>query len=68
MPRWPTPRRAYHAPAQEQKPASTLNELRQRLADCIGQPQYAAAIWGSKIMFLNKAVVLLGSFTGRTTE
>ena len=41
------------APAQEQKPPATLAELRQRLADHIGQPKYAAALWGVKIVSLD---------------
>ena len=39
--------------AQEQKPPATLAELRQRLADHIGQPKYAAALWGVKIVSLD---------------
>src|ERR1017187_4514682 len=39
--------------AQEQKPPATLAELRQRLADHIGQPKYAAAMWGAKIVSLD---------------
>ena len=40
------------APAQEPKPPATLFELRQRLADHIGQPKYAGALWGVKIVSL----------------
>jgi serine-type D-Ala-D-Ala carboxypeptidase/endopeptidase (penicillin-binding protein 4) len=39
--------------AQELKPAATLAELRQRLADHIGQSKYAAALWGVKIVSLD---------------
>jgi D-alanyl-D-alanine carboxypeptidase/D-alanyl-D-alanine-endopeptidase (penicillin-binding protein 4) len=39
--------------AQEQKPPATLAELRQRLAEHIGQPKYAAALWGVKIVSLD---------------
>ena len=39
--------------AQELKPATTLAELRQRLADHIGQSKYAAALWGVKIVSLD---------------
>ncbi len=41
------------APAQEQKPPATLAELRQRLTEHIGQPKYAAALWGVKIVSLD---------------
>ena len=44
---------AASALAQEQKPPATLAELRQRLADQIGQPKYAAAMWGAKIVSLD---------------
>jgi D-alanyl-D-alanine carboxypeptidase/D-alanyl-D-alanine-endopeptidase (penicillin-binding protein 4) len=39
--------------AQELKPPATLAELRQRLADHIGQSKYAAALWGVKIVSLD---------------
>ena len=39
--------------AQEPKSPATLAELRQRLADHIGQPKYAAALWGVKIVSLD---------------
>ena len=44
---------SFSALAQEQKPPATLAELRQRLADHIGQPKYAAAMWGVKIVSLD---------------
>ncbi len=44
--------------AQEQKPPATLVELRQRLADHIGQPKYAAAMWGVKIVSLDTGVTV----------
>ena len=44
---------ACNALAQEQKPPATLVELRQRLADHIGQPKFAAALWGAKIVSLD---------------
>jgi len=39
--------------AQQQKPPATLAELRQQLAEHIGQPKYAAALWGVKIVSLD---------------
>ncbi len=46
------------APAQEQKaperpPPVTLTELQQRLTEHIGQPKFAAALWGVKIVSLD---------------
>ena len=41
------------APAQDQTPPATLVELRQRLADHVGQPKYDAAMWGVKIVSLD---------------
>ena len=35
------------------KPPATLAELRQRLAEHIGQPKFAAALWGVKIVSLD---------------
>jgi D-alanyl-D-alanine carboxypeptidase/D-alanyl-D-alanine-endopeptidase (penicillin-binding protein 4) len=43
--------------AEELKPASTLPELQQRLAECVSQPKYAGAQWGVKVVSLD---------TGRT--
>ena len=47
-----------NAVAQEQKPPATLVELRQRLADHIGQPKFAAAMWGAKIVSLDTGVTV----------
>ena len=47
-----------HTVAQEQKPPATLAELRQRLADHIGQEKYAAALWGAKIVSLDTGVTI----------
>jgi len=44
---------ACNGPAQDQKPPATLVELRQRLADHVGQPKYGAAMWGVKIVSLD---------------
>src|ERR1039458_10308009 len=44
---------AASALAQEQKPPATLAELRQRVAHLIGQPKYASAMWGAKIVSLD---------------
>ncbi len=49
---------AFGALAQEQKPPATLAELRQRLADHIGQPKYNAAMWGVKIVSLDTGVTV----------
>ena len=49
---------ACNALAQEQKPPATLVELRQRLADHIGQPKFAAAMWGAKIVSLDTGVTV----------
>ena len=47
-----------NALAQEQKPPATLGELRQRLAEHIGQPKFAAAMWGAKIVSLDTGVTV----------
>ncbi|HEY5912720.1 MAG TPA: D-alanyl-D-alanine carboxypeptidase/D-alanyl-D-alanine-endopeptidase [Verrucomicrobiae bacterium] len=39
--------------AQELKPAATLTELQQRITDCVGQSNYAAALWGVKVTSLD---------------
>jgi D-alanyl-D-alanine carboxypeptidase/D-alanyl-D-alanine-endopeptidase (penicillin-binding protein 4) len=44
--------------AQEQKAPATLVELRQRLADHVGQPKYASALWGVKIISLDTGVTV----------
>ena len=44
--------------AQELKPPATLLELRQLLADHVGQPKYAAAMWGAKILSLDTGVTV----------
>jgi D-alanyl-D-alanine carboxypeptidase/D-alanyl-D-alanine-endopeptidase (penicillin-binding protein 4) len=44
--------------AQESRPPTTLPELRQRLADCVGQPKYAAAMWGAKIVSLDTGLTV----------
>ena len=49
---------AASAPARDQKPVATLPELRQRLADHIGQPKYAAALWGVKIVSLDTGITV----------
>jgi D-alanyl-D-alanine carboxypeptidase/D-alanyl-D-alanine-endopeptidase (penicillin-binding protein 4) len=49
---------ASSALAQEQKPPTTLVELRQRLATHIGQPKYDAALWGVKIISLDTGITL----------
>jgi D-alanyl-D-alanine carboxypeptidase/D-alanyl-D-alanine-endopeptidase (penicillin-binding protein 4) len=49
---------ACNALAQEQKSPTTLVELRQRLADHIGQPKFAAAMWGAKIVSLDTGVTV----------
>ena len=49
---------AFGTLAQEQKAPATLAELRQRLADHIGQPKYAAAMWGVKVVSLDTGVTV----------
>ena len=49
---------ACNALAQEQNPPATLVELRQRLADHIGQPKFAGAMWGAKIVSLDTGVTV----------
>jgi serine-type D-Ala-D-Ala carboxypeptidase/endopeptidase (penicillin-binding protein 4) len=49
---------ASSVPAQEQKPPTTLAELRQRLATHIGQPKYDAALWGVKIISLGTGITV----------
>src|ERR1035437_7204248 len=49
---------ASSALAQEQKPPTTLVELRQRLATHIGQPKYDAALWGVKIISLDTGITV----------
>jgi len=44
---------AFAALAQQTNPPATLVELRQRLADHIGQTKYASALWGAKIVSLD---------------
>ncbi len=44
---------AFAALAQQTNPPATLVELRQRLADHIGQAKYASAMWGVKIVSLD---------------
>jgi serine-type D-Ala-D-Ala carboxypeptidase/endopeptidase (penicillin-binding protein 4) len=44
--------------AQELKPPATLAELRQKLAEHIGQSKYAAALWGAKIVSLDTGVTI----------
>ena len=44
--------------AQGQQAPATLAELRQRLADHIEQPKYAAALWGAKIVSLDTGVTV----------
>jgi D-alanyl-D-alanine carboxypeptidase/D-alanyl-D-alanine-endopeptidase (penicillin-binding protein 4) len=53
-----SPLLACNAVAQEQKPPATMVELRQRLADHIGQPKFAAAMWGAKIVSLDTGVTV----------
>ena len=47
--------------AQEQKPPATLTELQQRLVAITGQPKYAAALWGVKIVSLDTGKLLFES-------
>lgn len=49
---------AFGTLAQEPKPPATLAELRQRLADHIGQAKYASAMWGVKIVSLDTGVTV----------
>jgi serine-type D-Ala-D-Ala carboxypeptidase/endopeptidase (penicillin-binding protein 4) len=44
--------------AQEIKPPTTLAELRQRLAEDIGQSRYASALWGAKIVSLDTGITV----------
>jgi D-alanyl-D-alanine carboxypeptidase/D-alanyl-D-alanine-endopeptidase (penicillin-binding protein 4) len=44
--------------AQAPAPPATLAELRQRLAEHIGQPKYASALWGAKIVSLDTGVTV----------
>jgi serine-type D-Ala-D-Ala carboxypeptidase/endopeptidase (penicillin-binding protein 4) len=44
--------------AQEQKSPATLLELRQRLAEQVGQPKYDAAWWGVKIVSLDSGATV----------
>ena len=46
------------ARAQEQKAPATLIELRQRLADHVGQAKFASAMWGAKIVSLDTGVTV----------
>ncbi len=48
----------YGSMAQEQQPPVTLAGLRQRLADHLAQPRYAAAMWGAKIVSLDTGVTV----------
>ncbi len=43
----------FPAPAQEQKAASTLADLQQRLKEHLAQPKYDAALWGVKVVSLD---------------
>jgi serine-type D-Ala-D-Ala carboxypeptidase/endopeptidase (penicillin-binding protein 4) len=43
---------------QELKPPATPAELQQRLADFIGQPRFAAALWGVKVISLESGQTL----------
>ena len=61
---------ALDAPAQEQrppapKPPATLAELRQRLADHLAQPRFAAALWGVKIVSIESGVTILEHNSGK---
>jgi len=49
---------ALGAAAQEQKPAATLAELQQRLAQHIAQPRFSAAFWGVQIVSLDTGKTL----------
>src|SRR2546427_1705143 len=44
--------------AQEAKTAATLAELRQRLAEHVSQPKFAAATWGVKVISLDTGKTL----------
>ena len=44
--------------AQQTKPAATLAELQQRLADHVSQPQFAAGLFGVKIVSLDSGKTL----------
>ena len=44
---------ALNAPAEPQTPATTLEELQQRLAEHVSQAKFSAAIWGLKIVSLD---------------
>jgi serine-type D-Ala-D-Ala carboxypeptidase/endopeptidase (penicillin-binding protein 4) len=48
----------YGTLAQEQKPPATLIELRQRLADHLGQRKYDRAMWGAKVVSLDTGVTV----------
>ena len=61
---------AWSAPAQQQKapqqkPPATLAELRQRLAEHVGQPKFAAALWGAKIVSLDSGKTLFEQNPGK---
>jgi len=49
---------ALAALAQEAPPAATLAELQQRLGALVNQPQFAAALWGVKVVSLDTGQVL----------
>jgi len=44
---------AFGALGQEQKPAASVPELQGRLASLVGQPRFAAALWGLKVVSLH---------------
>jgi len=61
---------ALSAPAQqprasEQTPPATLAELQQRMAECIGQARFAAALWGVKVVSLDSGKTLFEHNPGK---
>src|SRR5215813_5334410 len=48
-------------PAQTSAPPTTLSQLQEHLADHIGDPKFAAAIWGVKIVSLDSGKTLFES-------
>lgn len=53
------------AHAQQPQPATTVEELQQRLAAHVRQPKFAAAMWGVKIASLDTGKVLFEENTGK---
>ncbi len=53
------------ASGQDQAPAATPAQLQERLAACISQPRFAAALWGVKIVSLDTGKTLFEHNAGK---